>query len=262
VVILLCIGGCTVQEFIGSARDSETFPAATDTPSTETIGSDDSSTADSATTDTEIGTGTDTGADTDSSTDPIRVSFSVSDTATPDYLWVDASTNTVGLQGQWYAFNDSLSTAAVRNEGGGTLCVAGQVAPYVNSGYTYGGIGFNFCNNGPDVEPIYEIHNLGSCPLIPDLAARFIGVSFTISGYPLPGIELQFKDPATLNPPYYPLGSAGSGEYTFAGASISVYDTDAPIEETNSIQFLVNYAPGTAVPYDFCVSNVQVILKP
>jgi hypothetical protein len=189
-----------------------------------------------------------------------------------DSGWVDSDTNSLGVQGGWYAIGSEgtadLAPAAgapLTNAGDGTLCVSG-VAPQVVDGdtvtYFGAGIGFDLCASGADETPAQVQYAVGDCPYNPDLASQLLGISFSLSGSDVPSeLRVVFKE-AGRDESAYVLAGPGENVALVANAGVA-HDPDAPPVNRaaiTAIYFLVPAAEDAPTPFDFCISDVALLL--
>lgn len=201
--------------------------------------------------------------------------------------WVDKTvTGDLGIQGAFYPYADSLgmngmppgdcqgdgfttdqcSTISVTYDAvAGKICATGTAAMVANDmtgmpAYSQiwgAGIGFDLNSTGGDA----------STKMPYDAAAHHVaGVSFDIDNLPV-GAELrvEFPTPAMATTAHYDIVNDNHFEARFDQAAL-FYTTPAdmtPIDTTmiNSFQWHVATNTKAAVPFNFCLSNIKVIME-
>jgi hypothetical protein len=215
--------------------------------------------------------------------------------------FVGASSNSVGVQGSWYAYGDgwganaappgdcetkgmhmpsecssiTFPPAAVETEGGyvatfpqttpGTMCLSGTAAKVIGTDYSdmFGiGIGLDFNNPGGAKMPYNAT------------AANVVGFSFQITGIPA-GVTVSVELPIPATDPSgdsWALGVSSDGNYTIDLTSTALKPSftmamEPPFDATQveSIQFHIatNTAAAIAIPDStrLCVSNFAAVVK-
>lgn len=205
---------------------------------------------------------TDPQTDTSISLPFIRVDFPLEDDTEQEHLWVDGSTNVFGLQGNWYVHSDQDVSFVNLTNGGGTACLAGtaQSVDETTSPTPRVGMGFSICNTQLDYEPYQTVMTFGECPIMPDLAERIIGISFSVYGPIIPSIIVRFTDDTRVHNPYIEVSSHSQTDYFFADAIVS--EGEEPVDPALVLRFhILTEAPtnGETLTFDFCVGNVQLL---
>jgi hypothetical protein len=215
--------------------------------------------------------------------------------------WIDASTNSFGIHGYWYAWTDGVGADGVAASGGcesaggfapaqcssvttpvptpqapfpnkgEPLCTSGVAARVLNGtnglpDYTNifgGGIGFmlNQVMNG-------DATTVGSFDAV---AAGIKGISFDIDRVP-PALRVEVTTPATQYMPAYWAGDtsqispvvAGTNTFRWSNITGPMYLAAPPPFDPMSIQlvqFHIITNATAATPYSFCISNVKVLTQ-
>ncbi len=177
------------------------------------------------------------------------------------FIWISAGDNPLGLQGQWYYYSDLSSVSSVSSDGQGGVCIKGEIIePTESVPYPYAGGGFNFCNNGPDIDPYYKTNPAGSCLFTADLEQRLLGISFEVTGtMPIP-FTLLFQVPSTDHPAYVPVEFSGPADYFFKDALISEGEPDLDVSKVTAFQFQASRTVYGPVPFDFCIKSVELLI--
>lgn len=185
-------------------------------------------------------------------------------------LWIDKSTNALGLQGQWTSRVGTDSTLAIAVQAG-SVCLSGstaQVPQLADQTYDYanyvGAIAsFDLCRTSATDNPPNTTYTLGTCPTVPDLNKLLAGIRFTIKdSATLPRqLRVVFKEKGRDVSPYVVVDTAGSKIALFADATVPD-DASAPpprVGNIESIQFYAYPSRGRAVAFDFCISSLEVL---
>jgi hypothetical protein len=207
-----------------------------------------------------------------------------------DTGWVDKASNSLGVQGAWYAYADSLGDNAMppgncQTKGGhsdaecskvespaagsftntgGMMCTKGTVEVVLAADYSNmwgAGIGLDFNNSGGDT-PVKGAFD----------ASSVAGVSFVLTRKPLAGLRVEFPQTATE-------GSADGNDYADAS---STYPVSMLTEGANTVmfdrvkgpkghvfnpadllgvQFHVPTTTTAASSFDYCISDLTLIKK-
>lgn len=217
---------------------------------------------------------------------------------TPDASgWVMGDTNTLGVQGAWYAYGDgigadgSTATSTCVMKGGHqtsecSMITTPAAGPFTNTGgmmCTTGTVAkvINGANGMPDYSNIWgagiglDLNATGglvSTKGVFDATAKGVkGISFDLSAVPLPGLRVEFATPSTN-------GSTAGNDYWGAaatypnspvkmGPNVVTWDlvkgpmghafTPGMIE---SIQFHVPTVVAATGTYNFCISNLKLLM--
>lgn len=190
----------------------------------------------------------------------------VTDTA----LWIDKSMNALGLQGQWTPMLGADSALAITVQAG-SVCLSGstaQVPQLADQTYDYanymGAIAsFDLCRTSATDNPPNTTYTLGTCPTVPNLSKLLAGVRFTIKDTAtLPRqLRVVFKEKGRDVSAYVLVDTAGSKIALFADATVPEDSSAPPLRVGNieAIQFYAYPSRGRAVPFDFCISNLEVL---
>lgn len=192
------------------------------------------------------------------------------DPLTPDPTgWVDPTTNDLGIQGAWYAYDDCKDSpgdcttdhqppeGSFPNEGG-KMCTSGATAT-VNTEAEFSmkwgaGIALDLNNSGGEM----------GMKMPYDAAANGVrGFTFTLSGM-APGLRVNFPTPATSTDSHFK-APAGTGQITvlFSEAQQGSWVTnksDLDQSQILAIQFQIPSVMGMAVNFDFCIENLAPVL--
>jgi hypothetical protein len=212
--------------------------------------------------------------------------------------WIDASSNPLGIQGQWYVYADGYGTDGLRDgpcqavghadsecalitspipgpggfpNVGGKMCTSGAVDQVLdlNGAPDYGdmfgtGMGFNLASTTAGVPGVFDAH-----------AHRVIGVQFDLDAVPTAGLYVGFATPASdagaLGPDYWGASAAFQSSPVVAGTNAVLFRdvqspeaTPLPIDVTQleSMQFQVRSSTAQGSTFAYCVSNVKALLGP
>jgi len=200
--------------------------------------------------------------------------------------WVDRTSNSLGIQGAFYAYGDSLGmtgappgdcqgagfmtsqcSAITMTVNATSICATGTGAMVINGtdgtpAYSQiwgAGIGFDLNSSGGDasVKSPYDA-----------VTHHVVGVSFDIDTVPDAPAQLrvEFPTPAMATAAhYYIVPDSGHVEARFADAGIFYLNPPdtSPIDASmiNSFQWHVATATSAAVPFAFCLSNIAPIVE-
>lgn len=218
---------------------------------------------------------------------------------TPDASgWVMGDTNSLMLQGAWYAYGDGVGADGMASSGtcvmkgghpasacsmittpapgmfmntGGMMCTSGtvaQVIPAATPDYSNiwgAGIGLDWNNSG-GLTPVKGVFNA--------TAKGVKGVSFEINAPPLPGLRVEFPTPITN-------GSANGSNFWGGNASWTNSPVKAglntimwadvtppgpmpgPAFDPSMIEGIQFHVPTSLMPaaaYTFCISNLKLLM--
>jgi hypothetical protein len=182
-------------------------------------------------------------------------------TLTPDENgWIDAASNDLGIQGEWYTMDDGVSSIDLDGQ-----CASGVVAPFdFSDDLTWGvSVGFDLCRTGDDHETPNESFTLSECPLNENLAEELLGISFDLTGNsgdaPLQVAFMQSDARAA----YVEADGPGHHRVLFADARIFYEDGEPPgdIDLVESISFVLFSDYTDDIVYDFCIKNLRVLTE-
>jgi len=210
------------------------------------------------------------------------VVLTVSDTG-----WVDTSTNSLGIQGAWYAYGDATDCVAAGHAAtdcsvitkpastgfaavaGNKLCTAGTAAKVINgtngmpdySGIWGTGIGIDLNTTG-GANSTKSPYNA--------TAKGVTGIEFTIDNLPLGGLRVEFPTPATTSGSAYWNGKTSNtspvvtGVNTIKWADVSgpMYLASPPAFDPTmilSVQFHVPTGTSGSSAFDYCISNLKML---
>ncbi len=178
--------------------------------------------------------------------------------------WVHIEENTVGVQGAIYTFSDPLSSIspATFESSGRSFCVSGQATqvpcttPDDCDYSTYWGVGAGMNLNEPPggVPGPYNA-----------TAAGVTGISFDITGATVP-LSMRFKAVVAGDSTDYCTGPtleprAGTNFVLLSDLSANCYEVPAGgppnASQLEAIQWQVFTNSQSAVPFDFCISNIR-----
>ena len=180
------------------------------------------------------------------------------------------------IWGAWYTFG-GLNSVFSPPEGEPVLaqddriCFSGTVAQVIGGDYaTYYGamIGFDLCGMPPDMStcdqwmpPEYCSWAPESQHTITECGIALNVISFDITGM-LPSTELRlvFKERDRVENPYLVVASSGPFRGNPTDATLG-YDSSAPplnLPAVEAIHFHVASMESGPVPFDFCISNLQI----
>ena len=228
-----------------------------------------------------------------------RCAISRSVRLTPDATgWIDASSNSLGIQGPWYSYGDGQGSGGLRDgvcqaaghadadcsvitspvpgapgfaNRGGKMCTSGTVsrvldlngAPdYANMFGT--GIGFNLATLASGETAVFDAR-----------AHRVIGIQFDLDSVPAAGLYVGFATPASnagsLGPDYWGANPAFQSSPVTVGTNTVLFAnvrspgaTTVPIDVTQleSMQFQVRSSTTQSSTFAYCISNVRALLAP
>lgn len=218
---------------------------------------------------------------------------------TPDATgWLDASSNSLGIQGAWYAYGDGQGSDGLRNglcqaaghadsecsvivsplpgapgfpNRGGKMCTSGTVSRVLDLNGTpdYGnmfgtGIGFNWASAAS-----------GEAGLFDARAKRVIGVQFELDSVPAAGLYVGFATPASdagsVGPDYWGANPAFQSSPVVVGTNTVLFSnvqspgpSTVPVDVTQleSMQFQVRSSTTQSSTFAYCISNVEALLAP
>jgi len=212
--------------------------------------------------------------------------------------WIAASSNSLGIQGQWYAYGDGQGPDGLRDgvcqaaghadsecsviksptpgapgfaNRGGKMCTSGTVTRVLelNGAPDYGnmfgtGIGFNLAST-PSGEP----------GLFDARAHRVIGVQFDLDHVPAAGLYVGFATPASnagsLGPDYWGANPEFQSSPVVVGTNTVLFTqvqspgpNTVPVDVTQleSMQFQVRSSTTQSSTFAYCISNVKALLAP
>lgn len=218
---------------------------------------------------------------------------------TPDASgWIDASSNSLGIEGGWYSYGDGQGPTGLRDgvcqaaghadsecsviatpipgapgfaNRGGKMCTSGTVsrvlerdgAPdYANMFGT--GIGFNLATMATGEPGIFDAR-----------ARRVIGVQFELDSVPAAGLYVGFATPesdaGSLGPDYWGANPAFQSSPVVVGTNTVLFSNvqspgpnTVPIDVTQleSMQFQVRSSTTQSSTFAYCISNVKALLAP
>jgi hypothetical protein len=192
--------------------------------------------------------------------------------------WVQADTNTLGIQGAWYSYADSIGKAGAppgdcQSKGmhtdaecsvvkaplpggfpntDGKMCTEGTVAKVINlvsggTGPDYdnvwgAGIALDLNNSGADAGNVSSPFNA--------TAKGVVGFSFDIDATPLSGLRVEFPTPTTTaGANYWGAAANGNGKYP-----------NSPVKPgTNTIKWADVTSPDTAKVAAFDATQVLAV---
>jgi hypothetical protein len=196
--------------------------------------------------------------------------------------WVDHTTNSLGIQGAWYAYGDgygttgtppgdckaatcSVITAPVPGSGafaptGTAQCTAGTAA-IVPTAADYptvwgGGIGFDLNNTG-GANPVKSPYDAPT--------NKVIGFSFTIDMVPLGGIRVEIPTPTTGSTAHFKTITTAGPQTVLLSEVLQgswvVPATTIDPKALLSVQFHVPTTMSSPVPYTFCVDKFAAVTQ-
>ena len=200
----------------------------------------------------------------------------VSSTLLPASGYIEGGGPDGRIWGPWYTFGglDSVFTPA---EGdpvmaiNGQICFSGTVAQVIGGDYsTYYGadIGFDLCGMPADMSTCDQWMPPEFCSWAPEskhtvteCGIALNVISFDISGT-LPSTELRinFKETGRDESTYLVVVGTGPFSGMVADATVA-YDASAPplnVANVEAIHFQVASMEAGPVPFDFCISNLQI----
>ena len=180
--------------------------------------------------------------------------------AAPDGTrFIDQASNELGVQGNWYFYNDNVSTTNLSNSINGFFYISGEVAPGALDEYMYIGMGMGLC-----FAPEGNYYPIGTCPFAPNLSARIVGVAFDVNGTsPDSGaLELMFISTSTGASLHWRIPSAGYYEVLFSDMNLRAGAASFSIGELDRMQFQLGNQTADVVPYDFFVGNMAILIRP
>jgi hypothetical protein len=206
---------------------------------------------------------TDAGSDTDMDVSAlVRFPVVLPDGAEEPDFFIYGETNSLGFQGQWFGTCKADSTIEITNSGGGTVCATGTVAGVAEGNWSSALLGILLCFSDGEDNPPWQTYPLAECPLTPGLHQRMAGASFEMEGA-LPGDLLEFhpKEDGEDNPPYMKV-EPGKKDYLFR--DLLLRNGRAPLDRSRMIalQFNISNTDPTAVPFDFCIAGLELLLLP
>lgn len=166
--------------------------------------------------------------------------------------WVSCDTNTLGIEGAFYTYDDGAgSTITPANfDGAGTeICVTGEVGQVVDGDYSVwgAGLGFNFAN-----EASWDAS-----------AAGISGVSFNITEIPAgTATRVIFVDSADTG--YCAeITAPGAQSFSFTDTAVDCWDTAAAgampaPTDIKAVQWQVATNADASYPFSFCISDLMV----
>lgn len=202
--------------------------------------------------------------------------------------WVDKTTNSLNIQGAWYAYGDGYNSKGMAVDGdcqkaghptsacsvitapdpsagkfmptGTAMCTKGTAAvvPTAND-YTAiwgGGIGLDLSNSGGAnaVKGPYDA-----------VANKVIGFSFNISSVPLGGIRVEIPTTETaITAHFKTINTAGPQTVLLSEVMQGSWVTPPTMlakDKLVSVQFHVPTTMSSAVPYDFCVDKFAAVTQ-
>ncbi|MDX2055642.1 MAG: hypothetical protein SFV15_24785 [Polyangiaceae bacterium] len=183
--------------------------------------------------------------------------------------WVDAGSNTLGIQGPWYSYNDcndspsDCTTNHMPPKGefanvGGKMCTSGTTAqvkaPTEFSTKWGAGIALDLNNSGGAM----------AMKLPYNAASKGVkGFSFTLTGT-APGLRVNLPTPSTATDSNFKAGVVGQNTVLFTEAMQGSWvTTKTPIDASQvlSIQFQIPSTMQGAVAFDFCIENLKAITQ-
>jgi hypothetical protein len=179
--------------------------------------------------------------------------------------WVDVASNGANVQGSVFTYASKASvimplttaTTPFTNAGDGRLCVKGEAAKVLEMDFaTYFGVGmaFDLCQASSTMPTKYTI---STCPLGKTLS----GLRFKVSGTTIPSeLRVQFHE-AGREQSAYVLATPGANTALFKDGKVA-YDMTAPminVANIDSVHFVVPTNEQSAVPFDFCVEQIELI---
>lgn len=239
--------------------DNGTAPDAEMTNSTGSGGGGNSTGGSGATTSSTGGSTASTGG-TSSGSNMVAI--------TPDMSgWVEGSTNSVGIQGAWYSYNDCNTSPTnctmnqVPPEGsfenvGGKMCTSGSTAAVaMESDFsTIWGAGIALdLNNSGGTDGMKMAYNAD--------AEGVVGFSFNITGT-APGLRVNITSVPAGDDSHFVGGMVGENTVLFADAmqgSWVTTKTDLDTTQLLAIQFQIPTVMNQSVDFDFCVENLAAI---
>jgi hypothetical protein len=212
--------------------------------------------------------------------------------------WIDASSNSLGIQGQWYSYGDGQGPDGLRDGAcqaaghadaecsviespvpgtpgfvnqGGKMCTSGTVSQVLdlNGAPDYGnmfgaGIGFNLANT-----------TIGQPALFDARAQRVIGVQFELDNLPAAGLYVGFATPKSdagaVGPDYWGANASFQSSPVVVGTNTVLFAnvqspgaSTVPIDVTQleSMQFQVRTSTTQSSKFAYCISNVKALLAP
>jgi hypothetical protein len=210
---------------------------------------------------------------------------------------VVGSSNSLGVQGPWYAFGDGVGASGTTATGsceraghlpaecsmiltpaigsfpntGGRMCTSGTVAVVIvgmNAMFDYGnitgaGIGLDL-NNSTVPVPVRGVFNA--------VAKGVTGVAFDLEIVTLPGLRVEFPTPATdgtsAGAAYWGGNAAFGNSHVVAGtnvlrwADVQIAGPVPTAFDPTKIESILFHVPTNVTstgPYSFCVSNLRLL---
>jgi hypothetical protein len=199
---------------------------------------------------------------------------------TPTMGWVDGASNTLGIQGAFFTYADTVSAMGMTSDtmSSAKICMKGTaakvimpctiVAPAVDCYGTYWGAAIGFNLNQPNVTDPTTMMMMGGTP-VPYNASALTGFSFDVDGATIP-LPSQFRfniESATTQfcTPTAKGVKPGTNTYSFSDVESMCYATPPGPTATTiqsavvKISWQVVTNTTATVPFDFCISNVRAL---
>ncbi len=194
--------------------------------------------------------------------------------------YIDGKSNEAGIQGHWYSYAglDShivpepltkfeLKERKICTQGTTAIVVDGQFSTYYGAG-----IGFYLCFSGDTDSPPEFPYTLSECPissLSPNMHTKIAGIAFDIEANqpqkPFPEVRVIFREWRREESPYVSITETGARQALFRDANFLYPAADrspSHTSEIHSILFQVAGLESGSLEFDFCISNLRVLINP
>jgi hypothetical protein len=174
--------------------------------------------------------------------------------------YIETTTNSWGIQGSWFTFDDGTSMIEGSVSANGGYCLKGTVKEADPPAWSIWGAGGGFTLCAIDETTEYII---SECPL--GTVSSVTGFRLTLTGnLGANGVRVTMTELGRDESAYIETTVVDqSVEYLFANASVA-YDADAPaIDPTKvrALQFQVASMEGADIDFDFCIENIEPITQ-